>query len=299
MPDLRNKTARLRLPPRGALYTQVLAEGRALGYRRRSKDAPGKWILRMAKPAGGYGFETLGTADDEADANDKDNLSYAQALDAALGRSRADPTKITVAEALEDWADAKVPAASSPKQILDLRSTARRIGEAFPKATLNSITARQITAWIAADTKAARATANRRLATLKAALTRAADLHGYEGPRAWLSVKKFDKASSFGSRPVILTEDEEERLIAAAEPATAKLLRALQLTGARFGELRQVLVGDLEGTRLEITAGKTGPRVITLSPEKAEWFRLLAGNRPRREHLLLREDGRRGRTAAS
>lgn len=296
MTDFRTKTSRTRIKPRSSAYYQVISNGRALCYRKRTADKSGKWLLRTAKDEGGYAFEVLGTADDFATADNVNVLTYAQAMEQALGRTTADPTKITVAEALADWAKEKQRTASSDKQARDIDSVARRLAAAFPKATLRSLTARQIENWKQAevakgkDARARSATVNRQLANLKAALTRAANISGYEGKRAWLDVKKFSKAESFGKRMLILSEEDEGRLIANAEPDLAALLTALQMTGARYGELRQVLVGDLEGDRLAIRAGKTGPRTITLSPRIAEWFADQAGNRPASEPLLLRSD---------
>jgi hypothetical protein len=108
MTDLTTRTARKRLKARGSAYTQVLATGRALAYRKRTAATTGRWILRTANPSdGGYAFEVLGVADDFAEADGKEILAYPQALAAALGRRAADPNRITVAEALAGWARAK------------------------------------------------------------------------------------------------------------------------------------------------------------------------------------------------
>lgn len=296
MADLSNKTNRKKLKPRASIYAQKLAEGRALGYRKRRTGQPGRWILRTARYPSGYDFEVLGVADDFAESDGREILSYAEALSAALGRKKADPTRITVAEALDDWARAKCREASSEKQVLDIESSARRIASDLGGKTLKNLTAKDLTRWMeqicaeGKDPRARRSTANRRLATLKAALTRAADEHEYSGPRAWKAVKKFPKAESFGKRMVILDQDEEARLIEAARPDLAHLLTGLQMTGARFGELRKATVGDLQGNRLTLE-GKTGRRTIALSPEKAAWFADRAGDRPAPDPLLPRQDG--------
>ncbi len=86
MTDLTTRTARKRLKPRGSAYAQILAEGRALTYRKRTAGHPGRWMLRTAKVEGGYGFEVLGVADDIAEADGRDVLDYPQALAMALGR---------------------------------------------------------------------------------------------------------------------------------------------------------------------------------------------------------------------
>ncbi|MXQ08044.1 tyrosine-type recombinase/integrase [Alphaproteobacteria bacterium GH1-50] len=295
MADLRTKTARAKLAT-GKAHAQKLGTGRALVYRRQTEGRSGSWMLRTAKPTGGYAHETLGTADDTSPANGGDCLSYEQALSKAVGQLDADPSKITVADALDDWAEWKCRTATTAKRCTDLRNQARRIGKAFPTTALKTLTARDVTAWMnsiveaGTNPQARRATANRELAVLKAALTRYADLHNYQGARAWVSVQKFTKADSFGKRMVILTEAEEARLIDAARQDVADLLKALQLTGARCGEIAGAVVSDLEGNRLALT-GKTGRRVIVLSPDKAEWFRLKAGNRHPDAPLIPRQDG--------
>lgn len=291
MADLKTKTARARLKANVNGYAQNLATGRALLYRKRTEGRPGKWVLRTAKESGGYSFEVLGTSDDY-----DDGLSYAEALEMALGRTRADPTKLTVADALDTWAKRKGRTASSDIARKNYLSAARRLQRVFPGATLRSITAKQIIAWreakidAATDKRARMATVNRELTNLKAALTMAAIDNGYEGDRAWTEVKKYPKADSFGKRMTILTEQEEAALIAAADPDLADMLTALQMTGARYGEMRSLRVGDLVKDRLEITRGKTGPRTITLSPRIATWFAERAGNRPASEPLLRKAD---------
>jgi integrase len=253
-------------------------------------------MLRTAKPEGGYAQEVLGVADDLTTADGREILSYEQALAKAVGQATADPSQVTVADALDDWAKWKCQTASTEKRCTDLRNQAIRIARPFPKKTLKTLTARDVMQWLNGivatgdNPQARRSTANRELAVLKAALTRAADLNAYQGTRAWEAVQKFPKAESFGKRMVILNEEEEARLIEAARPDLADLLRALQATGARYGEIASATVGDLTGNRLALT-GKTGQRVIVLSPDKTEWFRLKAGNRPAPSPLLTRHDG--------
>ena len=174
--DLRTKTARSRLAARSSAYTQKLEEGKALGYRRRRADQPGRWMLRTYTASGKYAFEVLGAAGDLADADGVGVLTYAQALDAALGRNMADPTRITVEQALTEWGAFKIPTASSEKQVKDILSEVRRASKPFTGLTLKSITARQINAWMTADRPPSKGSANRRLTVLKAALRRAADL---------------------------------------------------------------------------------------------------------------------------
>jgi len=79
MTDLRTKTARGRITARSSAYMNKLSEGRALGYRKRKADQPGRWLLRTYTADGKYSFEILGTADDIAEADGQSILAYSQA----------------------------------------------------------------------------------------------------------------------------------------------------------------------------------------------------------------------------
>ena len=135
------------------------------------------------------------------------------------------------------------------------------------------------------------ATANRSLATLKAALNKAANENEYDGKRVWDVVLKFSSEASFGARMIILTDDQERDVISASRADLATLLTAMQMTGARYGELRQVLSDDLNDLNLLIRRGKTGSRVITLSDTKAKWFAEQAQGKAPTQPLLCRDDG--------
>jgi hypothetical protein len=125
MNDLRTKTARSKLKPRSSAYSQVIANGLALAYRKRSAKKPGRWMLRTRSDGSDrYDFEVLGDADDLADADGRDILSFSQAMGLALKRTSTDPTRISVADALDAWAKGKCRTASSDKQRLDYRSSA-------------------------------------------------------------------------------------------------------------------------------------------------------------------------------
>ena len=99
MTDLRTRTALSRIKPRSSNYTQVVSTGRAFCNRKRTAGNSGKWVLRTAKDQSGYSFEFLGAADDLAVADGVVVLNYAQAMEQTLGRTSADPPKITVANA--------------------------------------------------------------------------------------------------------------------------------------------------------------------------------------------------------
>lgn len=298
MTDLQSKTARKRLKVRTSPYFSNIGSGRALGYRKQSAGHAGKWIFRHTNElTGTYAKETIGTADDLTTANGSDILSYTQALAIIARKSNTDPAEVSVQEALNDWAAWKSKTASSDKQRTDYANTAKRLGKVFGKLTLATLKASHIANWRDAflegydDTRPRMATANRNLATLKAALNMAANENVYEGKRVWDTVLKFPSEASFGARMIILTDQQEREVIAAARTDLATLLTAMQMTGARYGELRQVLSDDLNGLNLLIRKGKTGSRVITLSDTKAAWFAEQARGKAPTQPLLCRDDG--------
>jgi len=298
MADLQSKTARKRLKVRTSPYFSNIGSGRALGYRKQSAGHAGKWIFRHTNElTGTYAKETIGTADDLTAANGSDILSYTQALALIARKSNADPAEVSVQEALDNWAAWKSKTASSDKQRTDYANTAKRLGKAFGRLTLATLKANHITKWRDEflegydDTRPRMATANRSLATLKAALNMAANENAYDGKRVWDTVSKFKSEASFGARMIMLTDQQESEVIAAARADLATLLTAMQMTGARYGELRQVLSDDLNGLNLLIRKGKTGSRVITLSDTKAAWFAKQAEGKAPTQPLLCRDDG--------
>ncbi len=296
MSELVTRSQRNSLPTREAFYSQKLSTGRALCYRRRSASLPGKWFLRTSKPQGGYAHESLGTADDTTHADGQQILNYEQALRKALGRDRADPTKITIQQALDEWATGKRLETTSKRQKRNYASSAKRIGRSFSERTLKTITAKDIIEWRnsyvegAEDPQPKRSTANRELATLKAALNLAAKTHSYQGIRSWDDVSKFKKSESHGARQITLTDAQENQLIQLAPPDLGVFLKALKFTGCRIGEIRSAKARSLHSNLLNVT-GKTGARTIPLSEEKAKWFQGLIEGKPGSAPLICRSDG--------
>jgi hypothetical protein len=105
---------RLKLKPKKSdePYWRTLSTGLALGYRRGKKG--GSWIARHYDAANGRRFSKLGTADDVQEANGINNLSFAQAQDAArvwfTRLAHQDSGEVvtrsyTVANAMADYVD--------------------------------------------------------------------------------------------------------------------------------------------------------------------------------------------------
>ena len=73
--QLGHRTNRLVLPRRDKPYWQAIHEGLHVGYRRTS----GKWVIRVYLDDGKYSTKVIGQADDFAEANGVDVLTFKQA----------------------------------------------------------------------------------------------------------------------------------------------------------------------------------------------------------------------------
>ena len=138
-----------------------------------------------------------------------------------------------------------------------------------------------------------RATANRVLTYLKAALNHAWRSGMVPSDDAWRRVKPFKSVDA----PVIryLSREEITRLLNGCQGAFRDLVHAALLTGCRYGELCRLKVADYNpdvGT-LTIRAGKSGQvHHVTLTDEAPELFeRLIAGRSPG-DLVFKRDDGR-------
>lgn len=300
---IETKTARKKLTPRGKPYFRRVTDSIAVGYRR-PRALPGRWIVRERKANGAYQERALpGVADDVLTANGAEIISYDQAVRRATTGIRTIVSDMPISQCLNEWRDWKINSTDSPIRQRDIRTEASRLANAFGKTTIKQVTAKQITDWHhgfldghddAESRRKRRATANRALNSLKAALNRACDEHGVHlDPRPWSKVKRFKKDDTFGKRIIVLTEGQERALVEAAEDEPTKnLIRAAYLTGCRYGELITATVGDLKDRRLKVR-GKTGERSVVLSPDGAEFFARLAGGAsdPHRA-LLIRGGGK-------
>jgi integrase len=139
-----------------------------------------------------------------------------------------------------------------------------------------------------------RATANRVLTILKAALNRAWREGKIASDDAWRRVEPFEEADA--ARVRYLSIDECRRLINAAEGEFRDLVRAALLTGCRFGELAALQVRDFnpDAGTLHIRTSKSGRgRHVVLHDEGIELFTGLSAGRRGVELMLRKGDGDR------
>ena len=112
--------------------------------------------------------------------------------------------------------------------------------------------------------------------------------------RAWRRVEPFKNVES--ARVRYLSLDETKRFINAADEDFRKLVRGALESGARYGELRDLLVADFnaDAGTLTVPDPKSGkPRHIVLSEDGIEFFEELTAGRGGAEPIFLKGDGSR------
>ena len=137
-----------------------------------------------------------------------------------------------------------------------------------------------------------KSTSNRVLTILKSALNRLRQKHPNLDDRPWRDVKPYRNAD--GARTEILEVEEQRRLLEACPPGLKELVAGALLTGARYGELAAMRVGQVfpRTCSIRIEDSKTDrPRVIPLSNEGAAFFAKFIEGKRRTDLLFVRSDG--------
>lgn len=321
---LQDRAARNRLPASPDIYWRSVTEGCHLGYYRGSRG--GKWVARYRKPgsAAGYVKERIGEADDVRDADGVSVLDWKQAQAKAhewfedRARGGVKPAgPFTVSDALDEYTTSvKARTGSVPtdmksrvdeiiKPVLghhEVANLTQKIIGAWHEARANSPAKLRTRAGAetqnerpALDKEALRkrrATANRDLTVLKAALNRAAESRDWLPIAAWAKVKPFKGVDVAKRR--YLNDDEARRLVNASEVEFRPMVRAALLTGGRYGELRHAQVKDYDRkarTVFLLETKNAEPRPAYLEDEGVKMVeQAIAGKKPG-DFIFLRPDG--------
>jgi integrase len=323
--SLETRSARAQLPMRRAPYFVKIAKGLRLGYYRGS--AAGTWIGRRYRGGGTYNTVALGRADDLIDADRSKVLDFWQAQGAARewaenqrlveeGIVRGGP--YTVADAVHDYIDAvraeKGPAAERGAKYIFNASILPELGPVL----IEKLTADRLLRWrnsLATRPKRVRtkrmadrlamreipdnddarrkrkATANRILTMLKAALNRAFQAGRVATDQAWRRVKPFAKVDEAVVR--YLTVDEARRLVSACNEDFRRLVQAALLTGCRYSELRRLRAAAFnpDSGTLAIRLSKGKVRHVTLADEGRLCFQTWTRSLLATDYVFLRGDG--------
>jgi integrase len=328
---LDTRASRHRLKARREPYWRSISEGLAIGYRKGAKG--GTWIARHYSTEHGRRYSAVGTADDIADADGKHVLSFAQAQEEGRawfadlarhdrGEFRTGP--YTVQECLYDYAawlqsHRKTPGdaryrieahiapklgkiqcdrldateiqkwlsdlANSPPRLRSPKDAKRQKFREFDKTDHDAIRRR-------------RATANRTLTVLKAALNRAWREGKIRFDDAWRRVKPFEEVDA--ARVRYLTVAEAKRLLNACDPDFRRLAQAAVATGARYGELTTLRASDFnfDSGTVHVRTSKSGKgRHIVLNAEGVALFKSLAAGKSADAVLLTKANCTSWRTA--
>lgn len=310
-PKTDTRTARLNLQPRREPYWSRISMHLHLGYRRLPSGS-GSWIARF-KTSTGRQFHAIGSADDYMESNGQTVLTFDQAQEKArewhreLGKPQAAPAEpLTVSQAIDRYLTHIE--AEGRKSVPDLRQRAALwIMPAIGKVLVSELKREQVEALrkkiadseprrkgMTRDPRARKATANRVLAILKAALTWAVEDRQMApgcSTDAWSGVKPYRAVEE--PRQDYLTPDQQVRLLNAIDdPDFRDLVAAGLATGCRFGELARMLVRDFDPTgagSVLVREAKSGkPRRVVLAPEGKRFFIGLTAGRPPQERMFLR-----------
>jgi integrase len=309
---LETRAARLRLPPgRKAHVRTLVPRVLALGYRRKRDNEPGTWLARTYIGRKRYRVAPLGLADDFQDADGSRVLTFAEAQRAALAAApAAGKGGLTVAEAIATYlawmrthrasvrdAEARANKLILPElgsmKVADL-TTAKlcawrdRLAERPALARTRAGAEQRYKA--TRNPRARRASTNRVLTILKAALNKAFREGDVDDDLAWRRVKPFGQTAA--ARPSYLSIDEATRLLDAADPAFRRLVRGALETGARYGELRAARVGDYARGKLHIPRSKSGKaRDAVLSENAIAFFDTMTAGRDRNAPMFVKGNG--------
>ena len=328
---LSTRTARSDLSARGKPYYRLIEEGLHLGYRkprgRKGKPAvSGKWVLRRYVGDQAYVVETIGIADDFDEADGVAILNFSQAQEKARLRFKKGAHDeagitgpLTVAEAIRDYLD---DLEHRGKTTYDAKCRANAF--IVPKLggiEVSKLTSKRLKEWLKGvastaprlrtkkgeeqkhrdldkdDKEAVRkrkASANKTLTCLKAALTLAFRENRVSNDAAWRQVKPFEKVDA--ARIRFLTIAEGKRLVNACDPEFRPMVEAALATGCRYGELCALDVQDFDpdAETLSIRQSKSGKsRKVYLTPEGVRLFDRLAAGRTGIEPLLRDSKGQR------
>lgn len=293
------------------------------GYRKLC-ERKGKLVWAMH-----YRQETIAPADDVSDADGISVLSWGQAQEVA--RTRATELAIeskgghigpyTVDKALDDYF---ATLEANGRDTRDARQRAKlHIRPHLGKVELSDLTAKQCREWLAkvarhpgftrggrvrklppfetaedeAEYRRGRQdSANRILTVLKAALNHAFNEGMVATNAAWAGSKVAPFRNVSQARPAMLSMDEVRRLINAAEPGFRELVQGALYTGARYGDLTAMSVGDFDADNGLVMSGNSKasrPHPVYLTDEAVRFFERITAGRGRREPMFPHPDGGR------
>ena len=298
-PPINSKSAREKLAPRREPYWSRIRAGLFVGYRRLERGE-GTWIVRRRGDDGKQRTHSLGTLSDY-DSAVKAAIQWATAIDA--GVSADSPT---VAQACKHYAThLGLHKSASSKGDAEGRFKRLVYDARIGRIDLAKLKTSDVKAWLSAqveqdeddaededDLRRAKDSANRNLASLKAALNLALRDRLVASDAGWKTVSKFKDVGR--RRQSFLPADQRKALLATCPTDLSHLVTAMLLTGARPGELANATVQHFDRDQgILALQGKTGYRIVTLSSNAVAFFTERAKGKIGNAPLLSTEFGQR------
>lgn len=297
-PKIDQAKTRSRLAPRRAPYWGAPVGEPRVTVGVRVTPAGQYWIGRALPEGDTHRFEALGQVSDEND--------YAAACEKARQWGRKLLASVdtaeckTVADACKLYIeDRRRVKGNSTARDAELRFNRTIKDEPLGALALDRLRQAILEKWRDSliDPKGhhrlSKASANRTLTTLKAALNYACDRRYVtrEREQEWASVKPFPNASN--RRSLFLDSAQRRALLDAATGAVRDLIEATMRTGARVGELVKAQRRDFDPDQGTLRlSGKTGERAIALPPQSVAFFKRLAKDKLPGAYLFTRNDGK-------
>jgi len=294
-------TQRLRLKVRREPYWRKLQARGYLGFRRTADG--GTWVGRWRDDLGKQHYRALRLAlgAPEAAFDEAARLAREWFKQAAAG--------VVARRNVREAADRYVESVRLRKGEQAAKDCRGRINRTIlPKLgdrPLDRLTTAELESWHhgmvpagleAENTRKAKDAANRNLTTLKALLNHAWRTGLVGSSAAWRKLQAFPDTRK--ARDVFLTPEQRRRLLEHCEGRFKDLAEGGLLTGARYGELRQLTVADFDRRRKVLTirgehagARKTGARPVPLADAAVALFTRLAKNKLPAAYLFTRDDG--------
>ncbi|HDR9011480.1 TPA: tyrosine-type recombinase/integrase [Burkholderia vietnamiensis] len=276
--NITSKSAREKLAPRREPYWSRIEAGLFIGYRR-ADQGDGTWIARRRNEHGKQEYRALGTFADY-DAAKKAAIAWAATVTAGVS-SRG----MTIKEVCEHYVKHQ-RLHKSATSADDAEGRFKRLvySADIGKIDLDKLKTSHVRAWMADqvstaepdaededDVRRSKDSANRNLASLKAALNLALRDRLIASDAGWKTVEKFKDVGR--RRESFVTAEQRKALLAVCRDDLAGLVKAMLLTGARPGELANACAQDFDKSQGVLALeGKTGRRVVTLSTSAAAFF---------------------------
>lgn len=272
-----SKTKRDRLSPRREPYWEPLKKGAAIGYRRLS-SGEGTWIGRWRDDNGKQKYRALGNFDHFDDA------AEAVRTWVLACEQGATPKVTTIKEVCESYITA-LKAEGRASTAKDAQGRFKRLIDDAPigRLSIDKLKTTNIQKWMNdqidddddaddEDIRRSKDSANRNLATFKAALNLALNNRLIATDAGWKTVKAFPKVGA-RRKDAFLSLEQRAALLKACPEDLQLLVKAMLLTGARPGELANLNASDFDKRLGCLTLrGKTGTRTVAISTSASMFF---------------------------